>query len=171
MNMKKNKRGWVEIVEAAISILLITVALLVVINKGYIGKSDISEGVYKTEVSILREIETNYTLREQILNVPLISLPVKKGDVEFPAGVSDLITKRTPAYLNCTEKLCNLCDGGICEVGESTLPCDLDINIEKDVYSQSVIISSIPAILGDELIGDPNPTVMYRRLNLFCWQK
>ncbi|GAJ11607.1 unnamed protein product, partial [marine sediment metagenome] len=64
---EKNKRGWIRIVEAFVAILLVTGVLLVIINKQYIGKDDISAKVYDVELSILREIQSDTALRDSIL--------------------------------------------------------------------------------------------------------
>jgi len=154
--MINNRRGWVEIVEAVVAILLVAAVLLITVNKGYIGKTDISEGVYKIELSILREIETNNSLRMEILEAPL---PVEWDD--FPTGVKDKIITRTPTYLECMGKICQLYEGDNPEA--ESVPCNLEEKIEKDVYSQSVIISST--------LGEVTEGAVYRRLKLFCWTK
>ena len=40
--IKNNKKAWIRIIEAFVALLLITGVLLIVINKGYIGKEDVS---------------------------------------------------------------------------------------------------------------------------------
>ena len=117
-----NKRGWIKIVEAFIAILLVAGVLLFVINKGYIGKADISDKVYDAEISILREIELDDNLRSQILQSELD---------EVPQGIIDKVGQRKPDYLTCEAKLCKLDE-----------ICEMDTYIEKDVYSQSVAIAA-----------------------------
>jgi hypothetical protein len=153
----RNRSGWIEIVEAVVSILLVATVLLITINKGYIGKSDISESVYKTELSILREVETNNNFRTEILTITDSQFPV--AWINFPADIKKKIIERTPNYLNCTGRICKLCESEVCNPDES-LPCNLEETMDKDVYSQSVIIS---ATLGEG--------AAYRRLKLFCWTK
>lgn len=145
----KNKHGWIEIVEAFVSILLVVGVVLIVINNGSIGKSDISDKVYTVEHSLIREIETNSTLRTEILTVPSSSLPIEWTQVGFPADVTNKITERTPDYLNCIGKICLINTG-----------CSLTEKVTTDIYSQSVIISA--SIEGG---------VGYRQLNIFCWVK
>src|SRR3989339_37656 len=65
--MGNEKRGWIRIVEAFVSILLIAGAVLVLMNEGYIAKTDISQKVYDAELSILRDIELDETLRTEVL--------------------------------------------------------------------------------------------------------
>lgn len=143
----RNNRGWIEIIEAFVAILLIVGAILILLNKGYIGKSDISERVYNIEISILREIQTNETLRTEILGAPE-PLPIEWGDSNFPEDLRDKIITRTPDYLECLGKICNL---------NST--CTYNGEEGKDIYAQSVVISTT--------LDQPEP--LYRQLNLFCW--
>jgi len=138
-----NCRGWIKIVEAFIAILLIAGTLLIVINQGYIGRTNISSKIYEMEVSVLREIELNDMLRNEILAV---SLPTKWD--EFPANVKNKIKNRIPDYLECTAKIC-----------EMDKICALDEYVDKDVYVQSVAITAN--------LETYNP----RQLKLFCWVK
>lgn len=143
--MIKNKRGWIRIVEAFIAIMLITGVLLVVINKGYVGKADISGKVYEAQLAVLREIELNETLRKEILSV---NFPVKwdEFDDKGLTGVKDRIETRIPEYLTCEGKICKLDE-----------VCSQDKYIDADIYAQSV------AIAADLERYSP------RQLKLFCW--
>lgn len=142
-----NKRGWIEILEAFISVMLVAAIILIAINKGNISGEDASAKVYNVEISILREIQTNDSLRAEISGIENSSIPVDWDD--FPPSLMAKIIERTPAYLDCTGKICNL---------DTT--CMMDEKQSKSVYSQSVIISST--------IRDG---IVYRKLTLFCWQK
>jgi hypothetical protein len=143
----KNKRGWIEILEAFISIMLVAAVILIAISKGNISE-DVSEKIYKVEISILREIQTNDELRAEIGSLDNSTMPLSWDN--FPAEVKAKIVERTPNYLECIGRICNL---------DNT--CNFDGTVQqKNVYSESVIISSTI------LYG-----VVYRKLNLFCWQK
>ncbi len=148
MVKRMNKNGWIEIVEAFVSVLLIIGVVLIVLNKGYIAKTDISERVYEAQISILREIQTNDTMRTDISSVPE-PLPIPWESSAFPASVKNTIIERTPNYLECVGKICNISE-----------TCSLEETKEKDIYSQSVIIST--TLKEGEV---------YRKLNLFCWTK
>jgi hypothetical protein len=141
MRMRRQKRGWIRIVEAFISIMLIAGALLIVINQGYIGREDISETVYQAERAILKEIQLDDSLRDQILEVNLSDDPV-----EIPSEVINRINNRKPAYLFCEAKICRLDE--ICYQSSS---------VSTDVYSQAV------AITANLEKYDP------RQLKVFCW--
>lgn len=147
MKFIKNKAGWIQIVEAFVAVLLVAGFLLIILNKGYLPKADISDAVYEAELSILREIQTNSTLRTRIISVPE-PLPIEWEDARFPPEIKNKITIRTPGSLDCV--------GRICRMNET---CSLEESKGKDIYSQSVVISST-------LQG-----VSYRQLNIFCWEK
>jgi len=140
---KKNKKGWIRIVEAFISVLLIAGVLLVVIDKGYVGKSDISQKVYKLELSILRSAQLDETLRSQILSA---TPPVSWDDDLFPLNLKDRIDNRIPSYLICQAKICAIDD-----------ICALDNYFQKDIYAQAVVIAAN--------LSEYDP----KQLKLFCW--
>ncbi|MCW8966509.1 MAG: hypothetical protein OQK82_07475 [Candidatus Pacearchaeota archaeon] len=141
-----NNKGWIRIVEAFFSLLLITGVLLIVINKGYIGREDISQEVYDLQISVLREIELNDDLRHKILEINESSLPVEDNNSTFPQAVKDKIDERMPNYFICRSKICDI--NAICELSQY---------IEEDVYAQPV------AITANLEIYSP------RKLVLFCW--
>jgi len=144
--MMKNKKGWIRIVEAFIAILLITGAILIVLNKGYLKKTDVSSQMYDIEVAILREIELDDGLREIVLK--LTTLPVKWDNPNFPGEIKTKIMTRAPEYLNCVANICELND-----------VCAMDNYVDGDVYAQAV------AIVANLQIYNP------RQVKLFCWEK
>jgi hypothetical protein len=141
MIKKRDKHAWIEIVEAFIAILLVAGVLLVVLNKGSLGKTDISEQVYTSQISILREIETNDAFRAEILAIS--SLPA-----DVPLDIKQRIDLRTPNYL--------ICNGQVCAFNDK---CNLANAPSKDIYAQSVLITSTLQQTG------------YVQLKLFCWAK
>jgi hypothetical protein len=142
-----DKKGWIEILEAFISVMLVVAILLIAIDRGNNASEDVSRKVYSVEVSILREVQTNDSLREEIAGIENSTIPVEWDF--FPQGLKGKIIERTPNYLVCIGKICNL--DTVCVISERK---------DKSVYSQSVIISST-------LMSG----IVYRKLNLFCWQK
>lgn len=147
--MLKQKRGWIRIVEAFVAVLLITGVLLIVINKGYIAKEDISDKVYSSQWAVLREIELDQNLREEVLN-PNLQIPVE--GLEVPGDVINKINSRMPSYLQCVSKICELNE--VCEL--STTPEQAQ---EKDIYAQSITIAATPSV------SEFNP----KQLKMFCW--
>ena len=144
MVIKMEKRGWIRIIEAFVMILLITGILLIVLNKGYILKNDNSQEIYENEQWILREIQLNNSLRQEILNIGV--LPVEWDN--FPENVKNKIISETKSYLNCEAKICDLND--VCVLSEIS---------DKDIYVQKVIITTT--------LEKYSP----RQLKLFCWKK
>lgn len=146
-----NNRGWIRIVEAFFSILLIAGVLLIVLDNGSITGEDISSKVYDLQLSVLREIELDNSLREAILCTTTCGDPVPEGGIEesssqFPTLVKNRIIDRMPNSLTCKSKICEL-----------EVICELNTYIDKDVYAQSVAITAT--------IETYDP----RQLKMFCW--
>ncbi len=155
--MKNNKKAWIRIVEAFVAVLLIAGVLLIVINKGYIGREDHSEKIYAAELSVLREIQTNDIFRGYILKANRTNsnpLPINWKDFTNASpheGLEDIknkIINRIPNYLDCEAK--------ICAINET---CILIKDFEKEIYARSI------AMIAN--LGVFNP----RQLKLFCWIK
>ena len=139
----KNKRGWIKIVEAFASILLIAGALIVIINSLGLKIPDSSLLVYDSEYAILREIQLDNNLRSDIL-----AATISIGGSDAPQDVKDKIEDRKPAYLECEAKLCKIND--VCG-SSSTIPND------RDIFVQSAFF------------GANQADYAKRKLNLFCW--
>jgi hypothetical protein len=151
MGIVNNKRGWLEIVEAFVAVLLVATVLLIILNKGYFKTGDTSQQVYNVEVSIIREIQTDSVLRGSVASV---GIPIGMEDTVFPTNLKDRITARTPSYLECTARICDL--DATCNL-EGT---GLERSKGKDVYSEVGIISATI-----------QQGQVYRQLKLFCWMK
>ena len=67
--LRKNRRGWIRIVEAFTAILILAGIVLIVVGNQGIKKPDNSEQIRNSEISILREVQLNETLRTEILSV------------------------------------------------------------------------------------------------------
>ena len=145
MISKKNKKGWIRIAEAFIAVLLVIGAAIIVVGGG-IQIEGISEKVYDIEISILREIQLNNTLRSEILET---SGTIEWDDFSLQAPkTKDKIIAKTPGWLECEGKICP--PESMCLLGEES---------EKNVYVQSVLITSTL------ITFDP------KQLKLFCWEK
>lgn len=144
--MRKHKKGWIRIIEAFVALLIIMGALLVINERGYIFGESISKKVYEEETAILRDIQSDPVLRENIIDAT--PLPVEW--INFTGNLENLknnIINKTPDYLNCSAKICSLADS-----------CLLSNIIEENIYVKSVIITT------DLEVYDP------RKLVLFCWE-
>ena len=146
ISLMRNRKGWIQIVEAFVAVLLVAGVLLIVLSRPS-PKTDLSNRIYYAELSILREVQTDDTLRAEIINAAE-PMPVEWNDARFPTGLKNKITVRTPDYLDCIGKICNM-----------TQTCITDEVEGKDIYAQAITITSTLQELG------------YRKLNLFCWTK
>ena len=68
INMMKNKRGWIKIVEAFIAILLLTGIVLFVINRQSDDVQQVYSLIQDAQTSILRNAQLNNTVRTEILS-------------------------------------------------------------------------------------------------------
>lgn len=148
---KKNKRGWVKIVEAFIAIMLVAIVLLTALNEregvfGEGGRENLYKENYETQISILKKIQLNETLRNEVLGISKEELPVNWS--EMPLGIKNKVNDEKPLYLNCTTKICSL--GGRCE---------LEQDIREEVFAENLGIFTNSSTY--------NP----RKLKLFCWER
>ena len=139
-----NKKGWIKIVEAFVAIILIASVLLIILNKSDFQQTD-DKKIYEIELSILREIQTNTTMRDAIMNA---NAPIELYDDGFPLIVKNQLISRIPNQLECNAK--------ICAGGDD---CNLRNAPQKDIYSQKILITAT--------LTQYNPT----QLKMFCWSK
>jgi hypothetical protein len=144
------KKGFIRIVEAAVAILLIAGVLLIVVNRGFTAEDDVSEKIYRIELSALRFVELDEELRRDVLEANIGENGVEwfQFDSVGLGDVKNAIEERIPEYLECEGKVCGL-----------DKICVLDSYIEEDVYAQAVAITANLNIY--------NP----KQLKLFCWEK
>jgi len=143
------KASWIKIVEAFFAILLIVGVLLFLISKGYVGKTNNEEKVYRIENSILREIELDDDLRNNVLET---TIPGDGQPASPPQQVEAKIEERKPNYLTCASSVCDPQSAcGLPSAGGG-YPQD------TEVYAQSVLITAT-------LDRGYNP----KKLKIFCW--
>ncbi|MFC1666210.1 hypothetical protein ACFLZF_00670 [Nanoarchaeota archaeon] len=143
-----NNRGWIRIVEAFFAILLVAGTFLIAVNQGYVGQENTPE-IYNSQLSVLREIQLDDTLREKILEINndlIIPNGLEDDHSEFPPEIKTKINERTPNSLICRSKICEL-----------EVICELNKYVDKDIYVQPVAITSN--------LEKYSP----RQLKLFCW--
>jgi len=141
----KNKKAMISIVEAFIAISIIMIIVTILIEQDSSKRENIPERVYSAEIGILRNLQINETYRADILGA---TVPVYWNEASFPSRIKEEIEEKTPSYLDCRAK--------ICEINE---PCSIEENIEKDVYVQSIFISANAT------------TYAPKELRIFCWEK
>ena len=142
--VNKKEHGWIRIVEAFTMILLISGILLMILDRN--SSKDFSQKIYEKEQGILRDIQLNDTLRENILSFSEGSLPIEW--VNFSLDLKNKIISETPSSLKCESKICNV-----------DKICNLSSSVNKDIYTQKVMISSNLSVYSP------------RKLELFCWGK
>jgi len=144
----KDKHGWIRMVEAFLSILLIAIVLNIIINNQNIKTNDIPTGVYNYEIYMIKSVELNDTLRNNIISMSDSDLPSNWENSTFPGNVKDKIQNLTLGSL--------FCEAQICWTNSS---CDFWQEIKSNIYTQRVFISSS--------YQNYNP----KQLKLFCWPK
>ena len=145
--MVMNNGGWIRIVEAFIAILLVTGVLLIVLGENFGGNKDYSSEIHDTQLAVLRDIQVNEDLREDILSV---TTPIESRSGNFPLEILAKIDSHIPSYLECIAKICEL-----------DLECSLDDSEDKSIYVQSIVIT----VIKTSDAYDP------KQLKLFCWMK
>lgn len=143
----KSKKAWIKIFEAVIAVLLIAGVLLVIVGRGGTGDDKESLRIQDIEVSILREIELS-NLRDVIIDAEPLPIDWVDFESEGLGEVKANIISKTPDYLDCKARLCNMTDS--CVLGEDK---------DAEVYVQSVVITA------------SLETYSPRQLKLFCWEK
>ncbi len=145
----KNKKGWIKILEAFISILIVISVILIVYNNKSSENEDLSSKINPIEMSILRDVQLDTNLREKILLINSSSLPVKweEFDSYGLSEVKEKINAQVPSNLECVAKLCVL----------EEYICDLDTYSDKDIYAQSISITANSDIYSP------------KQLKLFCY--
>jgi hypothetical protein len=129
--LMKNKRGWIRLIEVFIAILLITGVLLVVANRSTPSQEITTyEEISKKEISILRDIELNNTLRTAILNAQGLPLEWNSFTGELQ-NVKNRIEYLTPPNFQCEAKICWM--DAICLMNGLS---------DENVYAETVIISA-----------------------------
>ncbi len=150
--MLKGKKGWIRIVEASVAILFLAGVMLLVLNQGRI---EIGEGVFEAEVhekqiSILRGVQLNESLRSDIIEAD-VSSDVIWEDASFPQSVKTYI-ENNKGGLNCKANICSI-----------SSECTLRNPEETNIYSESAFISVTTT-------QSPSPGYNPRKLKLFCWE-
>lgn len=134
-------------VEAFIAIILITTVLLLVLNQDKFQEKTLAERIYEEEIKILRIIQLDNALREEIMDASNFPILWPDFDSEGLSLVKQKVIEKTPVGLECVAHLCLL--EGECLLGEET---------SEQIYVQQALISSN---LDD---------FSMRKLKLFCWR-
>ncbi len=115
---KKNKRGWIRVLEVFFSILLLVAIMMIILNSQVVQRTKKGEEIYKEQALVLKIIQLNDSLRGDVLN----------DDVS--AEINNTIGNTMPNYLECNATICELNE----ECTLNSLPED------KEIYVKSVAI-------------------------------
>jgi hypothetical protein len=142
---KKEKKGWIKIVEAFISILLFMAVVLLIVSQKSSKTNVFEERIHNDQIFLLRYIQLNDTLRQEILNTD--------GSVNWSSfeeiipKTYNAITLQKPNYLICEAKICQ--EDEVCLIDKE----------KSNIYSESVLITSNSTSFKPKI------------LKVFCWPR
>lgn len=122
-----NKKGWIKIIEAFMSLIFLLGFLMIIIGNHNASEVN-SVGVENSITNILNVVETNSTLRNSVLSA---KLPSYSDNTSFPPDIS--------YYLDNNSFLGYSCEMGICSFEDN---CPIYSNIAGDVYSSEILVFS-----------------------------
>lgn len=145
-----NKKGWIRIVEVFISTALILGIVSLIVTDRHISGENIENEILAKQTLILKNIQLNDTLRDEIVNYGGI-IPISSEDVDFPEKTLEKINLELSSDLECYVKLC--------EIGDTCLAEEIQMESEKDVYARTI------PIFANNALYSP------KQVKLFCWKK
>ena len=143
---KKNKKGWIKIMEAFIAILFLIGILTAIVVREDFKSEDIYGKVLEFEGEILEQIQLNESLRSEVLDS---SVPIDSTEAGFSTSLNTTLRNRIPTNLKCELIICE----GVSECSFEDIPAS------KEIYVDSIIISAN--------LEKYSP----KKLNMFCWIK
>ena len=111
-------------------------------------QSNTTNLVSNYEIYVLRTIELNDSMRNEVVGIDNSLLPINWSSSNFPTSIENTIKILTPSSLVCQAQICLTYD-----------TCELGSKLNKDVYAQSIFITATD--------NSYNP----KQLKLFCWAK
>lgn len=143
----REKKAWLKIVEAFISVMLIASTLLILYSRTAESKTGM-DYIYIIEKGILQEVASDNNLREKILGIPTTD-PTTNCVIDANAenDISAFALTRIPENFEVEIK--------ICEVG---VICSLS-SFKENVYSSERIVSAT--------LECNNPRIV----KIFMWRK
>jgi len=149
---KKNKRGWIRILEATMAVLVISSILVVVYTRQPDRSQDASEFVYLMQKEILDDISLNDSLRSAVLSITPSTPPTDPPFVLLESYVESKVSATFEARLR------------VCELTNPPTPCrlnnldDIKATRDKDVFVEETII------LANLDVYNP------KKVKLFVWE-
>lgn len=165
----RNKRGWIRILEATISVLIISSAMLLIYSQHPYREQSAGDYIYDLEWEILDDIASSVSLRLVILDRINLDPNPPYYEIENDAyrDLDDFIASKIPTSFGYVFRICELPtsdtieDATFCKMKEQ----DLLASREYDVFVRDVIISAE--------LGEDKNDVEYnpRKVRLFVWEE
>ena len=148
-NFKKNKKGWIRMIESFIAILFLAGVIIFIVGNVSSDRRNSFSEIAEISKGILGEIQTNESLRQEIIDT---QGNINWTDENFPILTKEKIGEKTPLWLSC--------EANICSISENCLLTEQrkDEIGKKDIYSDSVMIFST--------LTTHNPRI----IKLFCFR-
>jgi len=138
--MVRNKRGWIKVIEASISILMIASVVLVVLAQNPKLQDEFNTKAIEEENNMLLEIQNNQTLRNEILSHAQDTLTFDQD--ENSNILSKWLFYSTPEYLECSLLSC-----------DPTVSCNKVSKDSKDLYVKQIVITSNKQTMNPRIVG------------------
>lgn len=138
---KKNKRGWIKVLEAFVSIIMLIGLLAVIVQTQ--GTFSNKEAFMNKADKIIEDIRINDSLRDAVISQG--NLPIYSNEAGFSNTLSNYLDSIDTNLMNCTIGICS-----------TQSPCNLQEDYEGEVYSK------------ESLIMSTDSTYSPRKLKIFC---
>lgn len=154
--IRKNKRGWIRILEATIAVMIVSGVLVVVYSKQVDRGIAPADYFFSLQRQILADISGRSDLRLAILNV----IEETGNDGNF-SMIDDFINGKVPNAFGYSLRVCDLGDEiDFCKMNADTYVATRD----RDVFVEEIVISSELGSGPDAVAGDP------KKLRFFIWE-
>lgn len=146
--MRKNKRGWITVLEATIAVMLVSGVLVVV----YVGQDSdetpIEDYIFSLQKQILLDIASRSDLRNSVL-------------IGNQTALDIFASSKVPTAYKSSVKVCNL--------SSTTDHCKLNTSEVAETYGKDLFVEGI--IVSSELgNGTTAPIYLPKKVKLFIWE-
>lgn len=140
----KNKRAWMRILEATISILILAGVMVTIYSGGgEVSTTSRSESIHRLQSQILDDIVSSDVLRGHVL-----------GDNETDLVIlEDYVNERIPESMGSSLMVCDLAD-----------PCNLNSTLFLETYS-------LESFVEEKIVSSNFSDYKPRKVKLFLWIK
>ena len=158
--MNKNKRGWIRILEATVSVLIVTGVLIFVYSKNVDKGLEPADYFYDLQKKILSDISMSSSLRLNVLNANDNNPDTGNPNEGNYTILKDFVDSEVEDFVGFYISICDLdSDEDFCKMNSETYIATR----EKDVFVKDIIISA-------ELGTGEDAKYKPRTLRLYCWE-